>query len=208
MPQLSIIQNHNASFSFKKNGNIRSFFSKDSITSAAKKLRLWKRERKLNYAQVVVPSVSILSSRVKHHLLTLNSVRVKLKKDFGVDVSSKCFHNYIDKDSMKEFGADLCAKALSVVTAKVNKYHKNHKDQCTLKKLAEKLGVDDIILIGGTEITVRNGSIKNFDCKGKGRKRIDSSDTKPGLKLHVAFSLLKQNIEYIHITQACDSERA
>ena len=65
-------------------------------------------------------------------------------------------------------------------------------------ELSAKLGLNDIILIDGTEINVRETLSKECDCNGKYHA---------GLKLHVAFFLKKQSIEYISLTAAVDSER-
>lgn len=76
-----------------------------------------------------------------------------------------------------------------------------------LKSLLIKLGVDDIILVIGTEIDLSYSCADNFDCEGKGRPHTDVTPARPGLKLHIAFSLVKQSIVYMEITEAVGSER-
>ena len=61
-----------------------------------------------------------------------------------------------------------------------------------LNSLLVKLGVDDIILIDGTEIELSYSCAYNFDCKGKGRPHTDGTPARPGFKLHIAFSLLRR----------------
>ncbi len=115
-------------------------------------------------------------------------------KDSGIHISSKCFHNRLDQPELSKFGNEL-------VTAAVKAYGKvcarSPDNYC--KELIDTLGVSDIILIDGTEISVRNSLSAQCECKGK---------LHAGLKLHVAFSLKKQSFEYINVTQAVDSERA
>jgi len=55
------------------------------------------------------------------------------------------------------------------------------------------LGVNDIILIDGIEIDVRPSLAKDEDFKGsnKGRPHLDSEPSRPGIKLHVAYSVAK-----------------
>lgn len=76
-----------------------------------------------------------------------------------------------------------------------------------LDSLLVKLGVDDIILVDGTEIELSYSCADNFDCKGKGRPHADGTPPRPGLKIHIAFSLLKQSFVYVEITEAVGSER-
>lgn len=47
----------------------------------------------------------------------------------------------------------------------------------------------------------------NFDCKGKGRPHADGSAPRLGLKLHIAFSVLRQSFIYVEIAEAVGSER-
>jgi hypothetical protein len=76
-----------------------------------------------------------------------------------------------------------------------------------LKALLETLRVDDIILVDGTEIDLSYSCADNFDCKGKGRPHADGTPPRPGLKLHIAFSVLRQSFIYVEITEAVGSER-
>lgn len=71
-----------------------------------------------------------------------------------------------------------------------------------LKDLLELLGVDDIILVDGTEKDLSYSCADNFDCKGKGRLHADGSAPRPDLKLHIAFSVLRQIFIYVEITEA------
>lgn len=71
-----------------------------------------------------------------------------------------------------------------------------------LKDLLELLGVDDIILVDGTEINLSYSCADNFDCKGKGRPHADGSAPRPGLKFHIAFSVLRQSFIYVEIAEA------
>ena len=71
-----------------------------------------------------------------------------------------------------------------------------------LKSLLDKLRVEDIILVDGTEIDLSYSCADNFDCKGRGRPHDDGTPPRPGLKLHIAFSVLRQSFVYVEITEA------
>ena len=66
----------------------------------------------------------------------------------------------------------------------------------------DKLRVEDIILVDGTEIDLSYSCADNFDCKGRGRPHDDGTPPRPGLKLHIAFSVLRQSFVYVEITEA------
>lgn len=68
-----------------------------------------------------------------------------------------------------------------------------------LQSLLVRLGVDDIILVDGTEIDLSYSCADNFDFKGKGRPHADGTPPRPGLELYIAFYLLKQSFVYVEI---------
>ena len=139
-------------------------------------------------------SLELSSSHYKEHLVTIESLRQRYIKDSGVHISAKCFHNRLDQEGLATFGLDLISSALKSYVRLCN-----HMQCGMYTVLMKKLGVDDMILVDGTEIAVREGLAAECECKEKYHA---------GLKLHVAFSLKKQSFEHISVTQAVDSERA
>lgn len=95
---------------------------------------------------------------------------------------------------------------MSLVSKRLAKQIKAHLME-SLKDLLSLLKVKDIVLIDGTELDLRDSCADNFECKGKGRDRLDGSSARPGLKIHVAYSLCKQCFIYIEVSDAVGSER-
>lgn len=78
---------------------------------------------------------------------------------------------------------------------------------CDLNSLCKSLKVDDILLVDGTEIDLNYSCADNFHCKGKGRDSKDGDKARPGLKLHVIFSVKLMTFVQIEITEAVGDER-
>ena len=194
MPLFSISEWDKSTFSLRKNASPRSFLNQKAINSLARKFHLQVRERKMDFGIMVGSALELGTSHRKEHMVTIESLRLQYEKDSGVHISSKCFHNRLDQPELSKFGNEL-------VTAAVKAYGKlcGRSPDNYCKELIDTLGVSDIILIDGTEISVRNSLSAQCECKGK---------LHAGLKLHVAFSLKKQSFENINVTQAVDSERA
>ena len=130
----------------------------------------------------------------KEHLVTIESLRQRYIKDSWVHISAKCFRNRLDQEGLAAFGLDLISSVLKSHVGLCN-----HMQCGMYTVLMKELGVDDIILVDGTEIAVRKSLAAECECKEKFHA---------GLKLRVAFSLKKQSFEHISVTQAVDSERA
>ena len=191
---LSGFNSNNATSFVKVNSNPRSCLNTGVIKSLARKFRIQRRERKMDFTVLIGSAVELASSHHKSHMLSIEALRQRYMKGAKVHISPKCFHNRLDQRGLADF-------ANALLTVVMNSYSK----LCALfnnsvyAELTAKLGLNDIILIDGTEINVRETLSKEYDCKGKYHA---------GLKLHVAFSLKKQSIEYISLTAAVDSERA
>ena len=194
MPLLSFFSQNNATLLERINANPRSFLSSEKIISLAREHGLHTRTRKTNFAILVGSALERASSHTKSHMQTIESLRQQYIDDSGIQISAKCFHNRLDQQGLADFGLDLITCGL-----------KAHAKLCGTSSielyevLMQELGVDDIILVDGTEISVRGSLAKECECKGKHHA---------GLKLHVAFSIKKQSFEHISVTQAVDSERA
>lgn len=107
---------------------------------------------------------------------------------------------------MLEFTSEITREIIAL-TANTLKVKRSELMSDELGALLDKLGIKDVILIDGVEMTLYPGCIDNFECKGKGRKHTDGTEAKLGLKLHVAFSLCKMIFEYIQVTEACGNEK-
>ena len=150
MALLSILSANNATFLTRINSNPRSFLNSEKINSLARKHNIHVRTRKTDYSILVGSSLELSSSHNKEHLVTIESLRQRYIRDSGVHISAKCFHNRLDQEGLAAFGLDLISSAL-----KSHVRLCNHMQCDMYAVLMKKLGVDDIILVDGTEIAVR-----------------------------------------------------
>ena len=149
-----------------------------------------------------------MCASTKHSEFTLCSMHEsynRLNPDNAL--SHKCIHKQLQSDESLSTVKSLLGEALTLFQSKA--FYRDLKKTLPndLDTLLSELKVKDIILIDGTEIDLSYSCIDNFSCKGKGRLRLYGKPPRPGLKLHVAFSLLKHTFEYIEITEAVGSER-
>ncbi len=164
---------NNATSFVKVNSNPRSCLNNGLIKSLARKFRIQRRERKMDFTVLIGSAVELASPHRNSHMLSIEALKQRYIKDAKVHISPKCFHNRLDQCGLADF-----AKAL--LTEVLNSYSK----LCALfsnsvyAELTAKLGLNDIILIDGTEINVRETLSKECDCKVKYHAV---------LKLHVAF---------------------
>ena len=148
-----------------------------------------------------------MCASTKHSEFTLCSMHEsynRLNPDNAL--SHKCIHKQLQSDESLSTVKSLLGEALTLFQSKA--FYRDLKKTLPndLDTLLSELKVKDI-LIDGTEIDLSYSCIDNFSCKGKGRLRLYGKPPRPGLKLHVAFSLLKHTFEYIEITEAVGSER-
>ena len=127
-----------------------------------------------------------------------------LGEDFKM--THKCIHKQLDSEESLTLIKALVVQVMSLVSKRLAKQIKAHLME-SLKDLLSLLKVKDIVLIDGTELDLRNSCADNFECKGKGRDRLDGSSARPGLKLYVAYSLCKQSFIYVEVSEAVGSER-
>lgn len=123
-------------------------------------------------------------------------------------MSHKCIHKQLQNEKTLDVMKSLLSEIMTLPSASsfIKKIKKALPEN--LSKLLKQLKVNDIILIDGTEIDLSYSCANNFYCKGKGRPHLDGTTARPGLKLHIAFSMVKQTFEYFEITEAVGSERA
>lgn len=194
MTILSMFKKDNATLSKKVNSNPRSVLNGDNINRLAKAFKIHFRSRKMDYPILIGSALELATNNKEDHMMSIELLRQQFQRDAGVTISAKCFHNRLDQEGLGDFGKELLCQCLQ-------SYAKLYAQTGSVwyDILMKKLGVDDIILVDGTEITVRETLSKECNCKGKHGA---------ALKLHVAFSLKKQCFEHISVTQAVDSERA
>ena len=170
-----------------------------------------KRERKFSISDYILTALTKMCKSTEKSEFTLCSVHDaylrgcrKLRK---VLLTHKCIHKQLQSGNTLEVIKTMLSELMTASFGK--SFLKKIKKFISgdLKSLLDKLGVDDIILVDGTEIDLSYSCADNFDCKGKGRPHADGSAPRPGLKLHIAFSVLRQSFVYVEITEAVGSER-
>ena len=116
--------------------------------------------------------MELFSSHNKERLVTIDSLRQRYIKDSGLHISAKCFHNRLDQEGHAVFGLDLISSAL-----KSHVRLCNHMQCGMYTVLMKELGFDDIILVDGTEIAVRESLVADIGHSGS-RLRASSGITR------------------------------
>lgn len=170
-----------------------------------------KRERKFSISDYILTALTQMCKSTEKSEFTLCSVHdayLRACRKLGKALlSHKCIHKQLQSGNTLEVIKTMLSELMTASFGK--SFLKKIKKFISgdLKSLLDKLGVDDIILVDGTEIDLSYSCADNFDCKGKGRPHADGSAPRPGLKLHIAFSVLRQSFVYVEITEAVGSER-
>lgn len=113
-----------------------------------------------------------MSSATEHSEFTLcsmnNAYLRACKKAKRALIFHKCIHKQLQSENTLEVVNRMLSDLMKALSGK--SLHRKIKNLISedLQSLLEKLGVDDIILIDGTEIDVSYSCIDNFDCQGKG----------------------------------------
>ena len=206
MPKLSIFPS-----SLSTSRSFTSVLSRDNLKQYAIDCGALKRERKFSMPDYILSSLSLMSKSTEKSEFTLCSVHnayLKFCRKAGKElISNKCIHKQLQSENTLKVIKNMLSELMTASFGK--SFLKKIKKFISgdLKSLLIKLGVDDIILVDGTEIDLSYSCADNFECKGKGRPHTDGTPPRPGLKLHIAFSLLKQSFVYVEITEAVGSER-
>lgn len=170
-----------------------------------------KRERKFSISDYILSALTQMCKSTEKSEFTLCPVHdayLRVCRKLGKALlSHKCIHKQLQSGNTLEVIKTMLSELMTASFGK--SFLKKIKKFISgdLKSLLDKLGVDDIILVDGTEIDLSYACADNFDCKGKGRPHADGSAPRPGLKLHIAFSVLRQGFIYVEITEAVGSER-
>ena len=171
---------------------------------------MMERDRKFSVPDYICSTLSYVAQAPNYNH-TLAGAHSLYKINTGSDISCKCVHKNIVKDKALTVVENIASEFLASVSGFIKRRIKKALRCANLSALLKFLGVDDIILIDGTEVSVRPGCKPKFDCKTKGRKRLDGRgqevDGAAGIKLHIAYSVVKATYEYVTVTEGVGSER-
>lgn len=188
--------------------NLIDILSKEHIEELSYATKACVRNRKFSFADFVLGALTKMSGSVRDSEFTLNSFHMNYNRCLSdeLKMTHKCIHKQLDSEESMSLVKSLVVQVMSLINKRLAKQIKSHLAE-PLKDLLSLLKVKDIVLIDGTEMDLRDSCANNFDCKGKGRDRLDGSSARPGLKLHVAYSLCKQSFIYVEVSEAVGSER-
>ena len=197
-----------APLSSSENSSLTSVLSKENICCIARAKKALVRQRKFDVADYTLTALNLMCSPTKSSELTLKSIADAYNKaSDNESMTVKCIHKQLQQETTLETVKELCQQLLTLFKSKSLNLKLKENLPADLKALLKRLKVNDIILIDGTEIDLQYSCADNFSCKSKGRPREDGSLPRPGIKLHVAFSIIKNTFEYIEVTEAVGSER-
>ena len=94
---------NNATSFVKVNSNSHSCLNTGVIKSLAKKFRIQRREKKMDFTVLIGSAVELASSHRKSHMLSIEALRQRYMKDTKVHISPKCFHNGLDQRRLADF---------------------------------------------------------------------------------------------------------
>lgn len=187
-----------------------SLLSDKHITDVATQHKALIRTRKFNYPKYILNVLACMNSATKGSEFRLSKINETYNSsvDEANRLDPKCIHNKIRSDKFLNTVQTLLSELLYFTNTNsfMTKIRNSVPEYSS--QLMKKLDVKDIILIDGTEIDVTYSCADNFTCKGKGRPKNDGTPARPGIKLHVAYSLFKQTIEFVEITEAVGNEKA
>ncbi|MDD7022812.1 MAG: transposase [Aeromonadales bacterium] len=178
----------------------------------ARETRALRREREFSYSDFLICGVAAAADAPQECAWTMKSVsdccNMKEGKKGFAPVSDKCVRQRLNNPRATRFFQAASAELLALVSKDAGRKLKAAMKGTPLAEMMRMLGVDDIVLYDGTEVSLRPGCINNFDCKGKGpvqRGRGEVSNS--AVKVHVAYSLLRRCYVSLDITSAVHSER-
>lgn len=206
MQELSLIIEPKSTFQAT---SLTSVLSKDHISDLARTNGAIVRERLFSLSDYLLNAANLMCSSTKKSEFTLCSLHDSYNRlNPEKSMSHKCIHKQLQNEKTLDVMKSLLSEIMTLPSASsfIKKIKKALPEN--LSKLLKQLKVNDIILIDGTEIDLSYSCANNFYCKGKGRPHLDGTTARPGLKLHIAFSMVKQTFEYFEITEAVGSERA
>ena len=180
------------------------------LDEIARESNALKRQRgSFTFSRFIRSAVSMIGASPLHEQsYHLENFRERYN-DFDDDkknISNKGFHKRLAVDDSTEYAAIIANQAMYSVN---KKFKKNAKKLVSSEeqKLLKILNVEDINLIDGSVITLRKGAAGKFPNKGAGRNKNTGESAAPAIKIHAMFSFVRQQFEYIDITEAVEDER-
>lgn len=177
------------------------------LMQIARKTGLVQRLSIFNPVDYLLLAISVCMSSPKEREYRLARFAERYNQQYGLKLAHKNIYDQLCKDEALVFTTQVTKEVLAVVTQKIAPKFRQLLPR-ELSSILRQYAVKDIILIDGVEISVYPGCADNFDCHGKGRNKNDGQAAKPGLKLHVAFSLVSMSFAYVEVTGACGNEKS
>ena len=195
---------------FSKLRSPLSILKDEHILAVATECKSIQRARKFHIGKYLHTVMSILNSSTKASEFKLSNIAELYNSSVDEDnrLDAKCIHNKIRTENFLDTVICLVSELLYATTTPSFQRKVRNSTPAELKQLLKLLTVNDIIMIDGTEVDVSYSCADNFTCKGKGRPSDDGTPPRPGIKLHIAYSLLKQTCEFIKFTEAVGNEKA
>ena len=186
--------------------NILTVFSKELINNFARKNGTLKRQRKVAIAELLSALLTYASTNQNSNNITftLNGFHKCYSDMFGIDISSKALHNRLRSEGLLEVMKNTIENLSMLV-----KDDTNETGLKLLEVYRQSVGVNDIIMVDGSEISLRYSAYDNFNCKAKTRNPDKTNPDKKSaaIKLHTGFSIVNNMPTHIDITEAVANER-
>ncbi len=173
-------------------------------------LKARKRVRKFRIFDYSIATIGKCNCDEAFCSMTLSHTHENYKFQAGIEIFDKCIHKNLDQEYSRRIIERITAQVLTVVGKCVARKIKREIKKygfLGIQSLLKYLGVNDIVLIDGTEIPTSKGAVENLGINAKGRNTKEGETATPCLKLHVVFSLKKLTFDYVSLTGGADSER-
>lgn len=192
--------------------SVQEVLNKKHLDHVARTTHAERRERCFSFSSFLINGVAHMSGSTKEQSWTMKSFYEGYCEHALEDeqLSRKCVHQRLNSMASQRFFEEVTTEILDLVSKDTGRrlQRKLRQYWLSLSSLMDLLGVDDIVIIDGTELPLRPGCGHNFPCQGKGRvSQVRGPGSNCAVKVHVAFSLTKRCYEYLDITDAVHSER-
>ena len=181
------------------------------LNEIARECNALQRQRgSFEFSRFVRSAVSMIGASPLHeqsyHLENFRERYIDFDDGKKINISNKGYHKRLADDDSTRYMTNIGNQAMYSVNKKFKKNAKKLVSSEELK-LLKILNVEDINLIDGSVITLRNGAAGKFPNKGAGRNKNTGEPAAPAIKIHAMFSFVRQQFEYIDITEAVEDER-
>lgn len=192
--------------------SVQEVLNKKHLDHVARTTHAERRECCFSFSSFLLNGAAHMSGSTKEQSWTMKSFYEGYCEHALEDeqLSRKCVHQRLNSMASQRFFEEVTTEILDLVSKDTGKRLQRKLKQywLSLSSLMDLLGVDDIVLIDGTELPLRPGCGHNFPCQGKGRvSQARGPGSNCAVKVHVAFSLTKRCYVSLDITDAVHSER-